>query len=1120
MTTTSRFCRKCGAIVPTDSPEESCGACLLERGLDPVEPEHEVNADLALEIAHVLLIDVVGYSKLLVNEQIELLQNLNQIVRATESFRAAEATGKLIRVPTGDGMALLFFHSPEEPVRCALEISRALQEHPHIRLRMGVHSGPINRIPDVNDKTNIAGSGINVAQRVLDCGDAGHILLSKHIAEDLASYRQWQPFLHDLGECEVKHGLRLHLFNLYKDSIGNPQIPEKLRRRRRGHGAGVTIRPPPMLIDFGDYELLEQIGRGGQGVVFRARQKSLNRVVALKVIGLGQWATQANLKRFRREAEAAARLEHPCIVPIYEVGERDGSCYFSMKFVEGGQLDETARREPMPIRRAVELIGKVARTVHYAHEHGILHRDIKPGNILLDANGEPHLTDFGLARLVESESSVTQTLDVLGTPSYMAPEQAVGNNAAVSRLTDVYGLGAALYQLLTGQPPFAGGTTYETIKLLEDTEPRPPRLLNPKVDRDLSTICLKCLEKDPKRRYSSALALAEDLERWLKHEPIAARRVGPLVRGRKWVRRNPSIAVMAAMLLALAVPLGVMVWKSEFLRQPLTTGIAVLPFENLSEQRENAAAFVDGVQDDVLTKLAKIADLKVISRTSVMDYRGKRNIRQIGNDLRVSHVLEGSVRRIGTRLHMNAQLIDTRTDTHLWAEQYDRDLNDVFSIQSEIARKVAEQLNAKITAAETAAIEQRPTGDLVAFELYSRANDIWASPFADFPQVIDLLNQAVARDPSFFDAYCHLARAHDQLYFFGHDHTPARLTAAEAALKEAFRIRPNAGEAHLARAWHLYNGHLDYDAALAELQIARRSLPNAPGIFSLTAYIQRRQGRWEEAIRNLERAIELDPRDLDRLYQIGVSYWGARRYAEVKSKLDRMLTIAPNDIAIKAERAFVEVDWKADTGPLHQLIDEIRATNPAAMPKIASRSLLCALAERDVAAAKDALPASDDEFALGGSAVNFTRPFAEGVIARMTNDESRAQLAFTAARVQQEKTLQAQPNYGPAWCVLGVIDAALGRKEEALREGRRAVELLPVEKDPINGTLMIEYLAMIAAWVGEKDLACEQLATAVRFPTTGLDLSYGQLKLMPFWDPLRADPRFEKIVASLAPKGN
>src|SRR5438552_11662435 len=467
-------------------------------------------------------------------------------------------------------------------------------------------------------------------------------------------------------------------------------------------------RPAKTLANFGDYELLEEIGRGGQGVVYRAHQKSLNRTVALKVIGLGHWATQAQLKRFRLEAEAAASLEHPGIVPIHEVGERDGSCYFSMKFIESGQVDEVVRSEPITIRRAVELIAKLARTVHYAHEHGILHRDIKPGNILLDAKGEPHLTDFGLARLVESESSVTHTLEVLGTPSYMAPEQAVGNNAAVSSVTDVYGIGAVLYQLLTGQPPFAGGTTYETIKLLLDTEPRQPRVVNPKIDRDLSTICLKCLEKDPKRRYSSALALAEDLERWLKHEPIQARHTGIFARGRKWVRRNPTSALLAASLIALQAAAGWIVWKSEFIRSPLTTGIAVLPFENLSVQREDATGFVDGVQDDILTKLARIADLKVISRTSVMQYGDKRNLRQIGNDLRVSHVLEGSIGRIGTRFHMNAQLIDTRTDTHVWVEQYDRDLNDLFTTQSEIAQKIAERLNAKVTSAEKLAIERKP----------------------------------------------------------------------------------------------------------------------------------------------------------------------------------------------------------------------------------------------------------------------------------------------------------------------------------------------------------------------------------------------------------------------------
>src|SRR6266571_2894743 len=328
-----------------------------------------------------------------------------------------------------------------------------------------------------------------------------------------------------------------------------------------------------MLKDFGDYELLEEIGRGGQGVVYRARHKSLNRIVALKVIGLAHWATEAHVKRFRMEAEAAAHLDDPRIVPIYEIGERDGACYFSMKFIEGGQLDTITASEVMPLRKAAELMAKLARTVHYAHEHGILHRDIKPGNIMVDRKGEPHLTDFGLARLVETESTVTRTMEVLGTPSYMAPEQAVGNNAGVTSATDIYGLGAVFYQLLVGQPPFAGGTTYETIKLLLDTEPRQPRLWNPKIDRDLSTICLKCLEKDPKRRYSSALALAEDLERWLKHEPIQARHTGILARGRKWVRRNPARALSAGSLVALAAASGWIIWKSELTRQPLTNGI-------------------------------------------------------------------------------------------------------------------------------------------------------------------------------------------------------------------------------------------------------------------------------------------------------------------------------------------------------------------------------------------------------------------------------------------------------------------------------------------------------------------------------------------------------------------
>jgi TolB-like protein len=880
-----------------------------------------------------------------------------------------------------------------------------------------------------------------------------------------------------------------------------------------------AARSAKILSNFGDYELLEEIGRGGQGIVYRAHQKSLNRTVALKVIGLGPWTTEAHLKRFRWEAEAAASLEHPGIVPVYEVGERDGQCYFSMKLVEGGQLDEVVRREPMPIRQSAELIAKVARTVHYAHEHGILHRDIKPGNILLDKNGEPHLTDFGLARLVEAESTVTGTLEVLGTPSYMAPEQAVGNKAQLTSGTDVYGLGAVLYQLLTGQPPFAGGTTYETIKLVLEKEPRQPRLWNRKIDRELSTICLKCLEKDPKRRYSSALALAEDLERWLKHEPILARRTGLFTRGRKWVRRNPSTAALITLLVALAAGSGVVVWNRVF-AVPMPKSIAVLPFENRSEDKANAY-FTDGVQDEILTDLAKIADLKVISRTSVLQYKSgvARNLREIAQQLGVANVVEGSVQRSGNRVRVNAQLVDARTDAHLWAQTYDRDLSDVFAIQSEIAKTIADQLQAKLSPNEKKAIEQPPTTDLAAFDLYSRAKSLLLrAPFSatidpDLRKAIELLDEAVKRDPSFFDAYCLIARAHEFLYAVrGSDHTPARLALAEAAVKAATRLRPDAAETHLARAQYLYYGLRDYAGALAELEIARRALPNDPRLFELTGYILRRRGQQEEGLRNLHRAVELDPRNIDTLQEIVISYQFLGRYAEAIAAFDRASAIVPDNVETRANRGLYYVCWKADTRPLHQTIDAILAQGSSAIASCADIWFFCALAEPDPAAAERALVALGDNPCWGDGAITLSRSFGEGLLARMTKDEARARAAFEVARAQQEKIVQAQPDYGPTLCVLGLIDAALGRKDLALDEGHRAIALAPVEKDVANGSRVLQYFAITAAWAGDKELALQQLESGLRAPVASLMLSYGALKLFPVWDPLRGDPRFEKLV--------
>ena len=788
------------------------------------------SSDVKFEIGHVLFIDIVGYSKLLINEQRNQIQKLKEIVRGTEQFRVTEAEGKLLRLPTGDGGALVFRTTPEAAVMCAIEISKALWSHPELHVRMGIHSGPVNEISDLNEKANLAGAGINVAHRVMDCGDAGHILLSRHLAEDLEQYPRWRGYLHDLGECEVKHGVRIGLANLYDSEVGNPQLPKKL---------------------------------------------------------------------------------------------------------------EAVRKHRTQVRWAAVAIGLV----------------------MIAA---------------------------------------------------------------------------------------------------LAAVLLSFLRKEPAR------SLATGVEK----------------------------------------------------------SIAVLPFENLSEEKANAF-FTDGVQDEILTYLSKIADLKVISRTSVMQYKSgaPRNLREIGRQLGVAHVVEGSVQRAANKVRVNAQLIDARNDAHLWAQTYDRDLADVFAIQSEIARAIADQLQAKLSPNEKRDIELPPTTDLAAFDLYSRAKSILltasfsATSEPNLRKAIELLDEAVKLDPSFFDAYCQLARAHEQLYgVSGVDHTAARLALAEAAVQAATRLRPDAAETHLARAQYLYYGLRDYAGALAELEIARQALPNDPRLFELTGYILRRRGQQEEGLQNLQRAVELDPRNFLTLQQIAISYQNLGRYAETIAALDRVLAIMPDNVETLATRGEYYIYWKADTRPLHETIDAILAQGSGAIASAAPSWFVCALAERDPVAAERALIALGDNPCWGEGTIILSRSFGEGLLARMTKDQARARTAFEAARAQQEKIVQTQPDYGPTLCVLGLIDAALGRKELALEEGRRAIGLTPLEKDAINGSYVLQYFAITAAWAGDKELALQQLEAGLRAPQASEMLSYGALKLFPVWDPLRGDPRFEKIVESLAPK--
>jgi len=876
-----------------------------------------------------------------------------------------------------------------------------------------------------------------------------------------------------------------------------------------------------------------ELGHGAMGVTYRAVDTSLKRPVALKLID-SEWAKRGAeaRERFMREARTAASLRHPNVATVYHFGirEENGQCFCAMELVEGETLEMLVRRTgPLDALTTIDIALQVSSALAAAEKQGLVHRDLKPANLMLvaaapDANDSSpgksekaetvvKVIDFGVAKaLVEKPDAMGLTHGgFVGTPAFASPEQFT--DAQVEVRSDIYSLGATLWYVLTGHRPFEGATI-EQIRASQHSQALSiEQLKAAHVPSRLISLLVSMLAPEPGARPGvRALTLqlqdcrAQILDRWK-----AARRLA-LAAG---------LIGMAAAAFALFAR-----WHNRAMSQNTAPAniseksIAVLPFDNLSDDQANAY-FAVGIQDEILTSLARVADLKVISRTSVMQYTtgAGRNLREIGKQLGVAHLLEGSVQRAAKRVRVNAQLIDARTDAHLWAQTYDRDLADVFAIQSEIAKTIAEQLQAKLSLTEKAAIEQRPTADLAAFDLYTRAKMLRQTNSRVLGtnnrlQAVGLLNQAVALDPTFLLAWCELAITHDLLYFLDHDHTATRLALAKAAVQTALRLRPNQGEAHLALAHHLYQGYLDYDRARAELAIAQRTLPNDPFIFVVAGIMDRRQGRWAESTRNLERVIELDPRNSYAFQNLSFNYQDLRRYADMAAVLDHALAIAPKDVHMRVERALVDLDWRADSRPLHTTIEAILVEDPGAAATLANHWLVLALCERDPVAAAQALVALSDN-TFGPEVIPLYRPFGEGVVARVRGDAAAARAAFTVARVQQEEATRAQPDYAPALCALGLIDAGLGRKEEALREGRRAVELLPVARDSLGGADMIQGFAIICAWIDEKDLALQQLAISAQIPG---GVTYGQLKLHPFWDPLRGDPRFEKIVASLAPK--
>jgi TolB-like protein/class 3 adenylate cyclase/Tfp pilus assembly protein PilF len=802
--------------------------------------------DLQLEIAHVLLIDVVGYSKLLVNEQIELLQELNQIVRSTECFRAAETAGKLIRVPTGDGMALLFFRSPEEPARCALEISRTLKDHAHIQVRMGVHSGPVSQVTDVNDRTNIAGAGINVAQRVMDCGDAGHILLSKHLADDLAEYRHWRPHLHDLGECEVKYGLRLHLVNLYKDGLGNPQLPEKLKRGKRWKQAAVPVRP----------------------------------------VSAPRWSK----------------------------------------------------------------------------------------SVLLIA------------------------------------------------------------------------------------------------------IC------------GSAVALAVSFSTFFHRAPPTT--------AQNLSETAPSVSEKS---------------------------IAVLPFENRSEDKGNAY-FADGIQDEILTRLSKIADLKVISRTSTQHYKSAPgNLREIAKQLGVAHVVEGSVQKSGDAVRINVQLIKAANDSHLWADTFDRKLTDIFSVESEVARAIADQLRAKLTGEEEQVIAAKPTDNPEAYDAYLRglaynvkttytpANALGAQKY---------LREAVRLDPKFALGWALLSIADARGYSTQSlEPTVALREEARQAAETALALQPNLGEALLAMGNYYYGCLKDYDTAVRYFEQARQFLPNSSQIPALLASVARRRGQWDRSESYFNQTERLDPRNVNLLGQHAQLYIELRRFPEALRKFDQVLDIMPGDVDTLAAKAGI-AQAEGDLPRASALLAMIHppAEDPQALETQVYQAILERRPEQIIPRLKEILTKSDPALGSIAGELRFWLGWAQEV----AGDHTAAQESWRQARIELERFLKEQPENFALIGDLALICMGLGDKAAAFDLVERATAVIPIEKDAVHGPIPIEILARVSARTGEPDRAMAALEKLLSTPYDGalaqnVPLTPALLRLDPMFDPLRNDPRFQKL-ASSAPK--
>ena len=899
---------------------------------------------------------------------------------------------------------------------------------------------------------------------------------------------------------------------LRRAASGGPRLAEALDPASTSEHSSAGTKSPSIVSRFENYEVMldedgkpAELGRGAMGITYKAFDVDLRCPVTLKVISEKYVGDESARLRFLREARAAAKVRHANVASVFHLGRTGENYFYAMEFVEGETLENLIKRSGrLEVKLALEIVAQVAAGLAAVHEQKLVHRDIKPTNIMVSLKDDGRVTakiiDLGLAKGVSepgSESAISIPGAFAGTPEFASPEQFAGLGLDIR--SDLYSLGVTLWDMMTGHVLFSGSPA--EVMYQHQHTPSPVERLKD-IPQPVVVLLEKLLKKDPAKRFRTpnelltviaAVMQAIEARRTVKPQHL---RTAFVQKPRSRPPKLPAIRVAKR-------------------------SIAVLPFSNLSDDKRNAY-FADGVQDEILSNLTKISQLKVISRTSVMTYRagGNRNLRSIASALGVVNVVEGTVRRDGNRVRISIRLVDARTDDALWSESYDRELTDIFAIQSEVAQTVASKLSAKLSPEERKRIAERPTNSLEAYDLYLQGKELiveaeiaWENRPEKILSGIRFMEEAIRKDPTFALAYCFSARAHADLYAMRFDRTLVRRGLGDAAVSEALRLEPDLPEAHLTAAFHLFACYHDFTKARVHIAIAQRTFPNSPYAIRVLARVERPQGRWEESTKALEKACNLDPRNSELLVTLGQNYQALRRYGKADQIFDRLIELEPNRPMYKVQKA---VDAYLRTGDLlnYRIILENLPSSTKAIPDIASDRFDLALSTRDWVAAKQILVENEYLF-LPGCLVAVPRGCGEICLAAAKGEHPTMKGRFAAAREQLKQKVEANPEDPDLLSLLGVTDALLGLKAEAIQEAKRAVEMIPISTDAIDGIGLAINLAVVYAWTKESDMAFREFFNLAEIPN---GIHYGDVKSGYLYEPLRTDPRFERLLAQLAPR--